>query len=224
MKKLTKVLSGLLLSMLLVSFISFTAFASENSNTVTAAQALQRLKDGNQRFVDAKMLHPDQTTEQRIKLAKAQHPFAVILTCSDSRLAPEIIFDQGLGDIFVVRVAGNISDDVVLGSVEYAVEHLGVPLVIVLGHKSCGAVSSAVSGGEIPVHINSLTNAIQPAIAIAKTQTGDLVDNTVRANVALVVQQFNASKPVLAELVHEGKVKIIGEYYDLDDGTVRPIA
>ncbi|MEI6286339.1 MAG: carbonic anhydrase [Bacillota bacterium] len=223
MKKLTKILYGVLMSALLVSFISLTALANENSTTVTAATALQRLNDGNQRFVDAKMLHPDQTTEQRIKLASGQHPFAVILTCSDSRLAPEIIFDQGLGDIFVVRVAGNISDDAVLGSVEYAVEHLGVTLVVVLGHKSCGAVSAAASGGEIPVHINSLTNAIKPAIAIAKTQKGDLVDNAVRANVSLVVQQFNNSKPVLAELVHEGKLKIIGEYYDLDDGTVRPI-
>ncbi|MFA6074679.1 MAG: carbonic anhydrase [Negativicutes bacterium] len=223
MKKLTKSLFVLLILVLLVGTVSCVLAVGENTNPVTAAIAIQKLNDGNQRFVDAKFLHPNQTTARRIELVAGQQPFAVILTCSDSRLPPEIIFDQGLGDLFVVRIAGNVVDDAVLGSVEYAVEHLGVTLVMVLGHERCGAVGAAVSGAEIPVHINSLTNAIKPALKIAKTQNGDLLDNTIRANVALVVQQFNNSKPILAEFVHDGKLKVVGAYYDMDDGTVRSL-
>ena len=182
---------------------------------------MQRLQDGNKRFVAAKLTHPEQTPARRAELAHRQQPFAVVLACSDSRVPPEIIFDQGLGDLFVVRVAGNIATDVVLGSIEYAVEHLNVSLVIVLGHERCGAVKAALKGGEQPGHINILTDALKSAVELARTQQGDLMDNAVKDNVDIVVKQLMTSKPVLAGFVGSGKLRVVGEYYDLDDGTVR---
>jgi carbonic anhydrase len=137
-------------------------------NFLTGDQALQELMNGNKRYVAAELAHPNQTAARRAEVAKGQDPFAIIVGCSDSRVPPEIIFDQGLGDLFVTRVAGNIVDDVVLGSIEYAAEHLGVPLIVVLGHKRCGAVEAAAKGGDAPVHIRSLVEAIKPAIKKAK--------------------------------------------------------
>lgn len=196
-------------------------YGNESQSAVTANEALQKLLDGNQRYTEAKATHPEQNRERREEIAKAQHPFATVLTCSDSRVAPEIIFDQGLGDIFEVRVAGNVADDAVVGSVEYAAEHLNTPLVVVLGHERCGAVEAAVKGGEIPGHIRSLTKEIKPAVEVGKKQPGDLVDNVVRINIARVVEKLKTSKPILAELVKEHKLTIVGAYYDLDDGTVK---
>ncbi|HEY4484757.1 MAG TPA: carbonic anhydrase, partial [Nitrospiria bacterium] len=122
-------------------------------------KALTMLMEGNARYVEGKMLHPNQAADRMGELAKGQHPFAVILGCADSRVPPEIVFDQGLGDLFVLRVAGNIADDAVIGSIEYAVEHLGTTLVFVLGHERCGAVSAAVEvvtkGAKVPGHIGS---------------------------------------------------------------------
>ena len=143
------------------------------------------------------------------------------MSCSDSRVPPEIIFDQGLGDLFVIRLAGNILDDAALGSLEYAVEHLGVKYIMVLGHERCGAVDAAVKGGEIPGHIGSLVKAIQPAVEKVKNLPGDLLDNAVRANVTMVVQQLKSSGPILEELVKKGDLAIAGARYDLDDGEVK---
>lgn len=143
------------------------------------------------------------------------------MSCSDSRVPPEIIFDQGLGDLFVIRLAGNILDDAALGSLEYAVEHLGVKYIMVLGHERCGAVDAAVKGGEIPGHIGSLVEAIQPAVEKVKNLPGDLLDNAVRANVTLVVQQLKSSGPIIEELVKKGALTIAGARYDLDDGEVK---
>lgn len=190
---------------------------------ISADQALQQLMDGNQRYSRHKLAHPHQDGNRLLELAKGQHPFATILSCADSRVTPEIVFDQGLGDLFVVRVAGNIIDNAVLGSIEYAAQYLGVPLVMVLGHERCGAVSAAVEGGSAPVHINSLVQAIQPAVEKAKGSSGDLIDNAVRANVQMVVSQMKASEP-LAGLVRSQKLKIVGGRYDLDKGAVEIIA
>jgi carbonic anhydrase len=156
-------------------------------------------------------------------IAAGQHPFAIILGCADSRVPPEIIFDQGLGDLFVIRVAGNILDDAILGSIEYAVEELGTALVLVLGHERCGAVAATVKHAEVVGHISTLINAIQPAVDRAKNKPGDLLDNAVRANIELVVAQLKSSMPV-ADLVLKNKLTVVGAQYNLKCGSVDLIA
>ena len=193
-------------------------------NTPSGEEALQSLMGGNMRYVGTKLTHPNQTAERRAEVAQGQHPLAVILGCSDSRVPPELIFDQGLGDLFVIRVAGNSVNDVVLGSIEYAAEHLGVGLVMVLGHERCGAVEAAVRGGEAAGHIASVIEAITPAIEKIKVRPGDPVDHAVRANVELVVGQLKSSTPVLAESVKAGRLKIVGARYALESGWVDLIA
>jgi carbonic anhydrase len=175
---------------------------------------------GNARFVSGRTAHWSALAERRVEVAQTQHPFAIVLGCADSRVGPEQVFDRTLGELFVVRVAGNVVDDDVLGSMEYGAEHLHVPLIMVLGHERCGAVSAAVQGGEAPEHIAALVKAIAPAVADAKMQSGDLVDNAVRANVHNVVAEIRKSSHVLAELEREGKLRIVGARYDLDTGEV----
>jgi len=193
-----------------------------------ARRSLKRLVEGNKRFVAGKPRHPNQGPRRRGQVAQGQHPFAVILGCADSRVPPEVVFDQGLGDLFVIRVAGNIVDDAVLGSIEYAAEHLGTRLIIVLGHAKCGAVAAAVEaaakGGSPPGHIGSLVKPILPAVDAAKGQPGDPLDNAVRANVGRMVRWLRSSEPVLAALVREGGVKVVGARYDLQSGAVQVIA
>ncbi len=183
-------------------------------------EALKKLISGNQRFAASKPIHPNQSTERRAEVSKGQKPFAVIVGCSDSRIPPEIIFDQGLGDLFVIRVAGNITDDVALGSIEYAVDHLGTQLVVVLGHGKCGAVTATVQGGGAHGHIGSIVKAISPAVKKAAGRPGDLTDNAIRANVELVVGAVSSSEPVLSALVKGGRIKVVGAYYDIDTGVV----
>ena len=187
-----------------------------------AERALSRLLEGNRRFAQSAAEHPDQSSGLRMSLSSGQHPFAVVLTCSDSRVAPELVFDQGLGDLFVVRVAGNIVDDAVIGSIEFAAAHLLVPLVLVLGHQNCGAVQAAL-GEEPEAHIKTLAEAIRPAVAKARALPGDLLDNAVRENVRLVVEQLTASHPVLAERIEARKLMIVGGRYDLGTGEVERI-
>jgi carbonic anhydrase len=183
-------------------------------------QALQRLNDGNQRFVDQKRLFPHQSLERRQEVAGGQYPLAVILGCSDSRVPPEIIFDQGIGDLFIIRVAGNIIDDMVMGSMEYAVEHLHAPLILVLGHQKCGAVEAALKGGRAHGHVNGLLEMIHPAVEKAKNLVGDPLDNAVRVHLERMVAQLKAAEPILSEAVKSGQLKIIGGYYHLDSGRV----
>lgn len=188
---------------------------------VAPAEAISKLKEGNRRYTSGNLQHPGQTTERRTELAKSQHPFAVVLSCSDSRVPPEIVFDQGLGDLFVVRVAGNVIDDHGLGSIEYAVDHLGVRLILILGHQSCGAVKAAketiTAKGKAPGHIQSLVTAIKPAVEA--TVYGDL-DATIKANVKHVVDALRSSTPILKGKVDSGEMKVIGGYYNLDTGAV----
>lgn len=187
----------------------------------TPEQAVQRLKDGNNHFVANKPEHPHVTPKWRMQLATGQHPFAIVLGCADSRTAPEVVFDQGLGDLFVVRVAGNILNDELLGSIEYAVEHLGSPLIVVLGHERCGAVKAAretvAAKAEAPGHVQSLVKAIEPAVIA--TATAD-AETTAKANVMNVVKALEGSGPILKEKVAAGKVKVVGAHYDLDTGVV----
>jgi carbonic anhydrase len=189
-------------------------------NLLNSEQALLRLKEGNERFVTKKCIHPNQSAERQAEVVKGQSPFAAILSCSDSRVPPEILFDQGIGDLFIVRVAGNILSEEILGTIEYSAEHLGIPLVLVLGHQKCGAVQAAVSGGKVPGKIQRLVEALHPAVAKAKNLSGDLVENVVRANVERTVEQLKESEPIMAELVHKGKVRVIGGYYSLETGRV----
>ena len=140
---------------------------------------------------------PDQSSEYRAALAGGQSPFAIVLTCSDSRVAPELFFDQGLGDLFVIRNAGNVLDDHVIGSMEYAVEHLHAPLIIVVGHEKCGAVSAAVAGGEIPGHLHSVIDDLAPAVELTKDLPGDKVDNAVRANAQRAAEILMHVEPIL---------------------------
>jgi carbonic anhydrase len=183
-------------------------------------EALKKLIEGNSRYVGAKPVHPDQTASVREETAKGQKPFAIVVTCSDSRVPPEIIFDQGLGDLFVIRVAGNIVDDNALGSIEYAAEHLGTRLVVVLGHERCGAVDATLKGGKAPGHIASLVKAIKPSVEKGKKEKGDPLENSIKNNTLSVAQKIRTSKPILDELVKEGKVKVVTARYDLDDGKV----
>lgn len=180
-----------------------------------------RLLAGNRRYVTGQPAHPDQAPARRQELLAGQHPFAAILSCSDSRVPPEILFDQGLGSLFVVRVAGNIVDNAVLASLEYAVEHLGVDLIVVLGHTNCGAVQAAAAGNVHEGAIARLVEAILPAVEAARVQPGNLVDNAARANVGRVAEQLRTAQPVLARAAALGELQIITAIYDLSTGIVR---
>jgi carbonic anhydrase len=185
----------------------------------TPESVLAELKAGNEHHARHQYQHPHENAARQKELTTGQHPHAEILSCSDSRVPPEIIFDQGLGDLFVVRVAGNVASDTELGSLEYGAEHLHIPVLIVLGHESCGAVTAAVQGGA-EAHIAALVNLIKPAVEKTRGQSGDPVANAVRANVQLVVQQLRTSTPILAELVAHGKLKVVGGVYSLETGKV----
>ena len=201
--------------------ISFRAHASsEAAHQINGDESLALLMDGNARFVSGEVIRPHQTGTRRAELAKGQSPVAIVLTCSDSRVAPELYFDQGLGDLFVVRNAGNVVDDHVLGSIEYAVEHLHTPLIIVVGHEKCGAVSAAVAGGHAPGHIASIVESISPAVEAAKDQSGDKVDNTVCANARRCAQQVCDAPPFLTAALQSGKVKVVAARYELATGRV----
>lgn len=187
-----------------------------------ARESLRLLTEGNARFAAGKPLHPRQGEARRAEVAPGQHPFAIIISCSDSRVPPEILFDQGIGDLFVVRVAGNVLDDMILGSVGYGASHLGIPLVVVLGHKRCGAVTVAVGGGEVPDYARGIVDELKPAVDEARKscKDGDLVEAASHANVRRVVQMLRKNSPVLARLIRAGELSVVGAYYDLDSGKV----
>jgi carbonic anhydrase len=222
--------------------------AHSDQPMVAPAEAISKLKEGNSRYTSGNQQHPhesreersymatnsyenagmtflgmtaEQASKRRSELIKNQHPFATIISCSDSRVPPEMVFDQGLGDLFICRVAGNVINDENLGSIEYSVDHLGVHLIVVLGHQSCGAVDAAretiAAKGKAPGHIQSLVTAIKPAVeATAK----DDLDATIKANVKHVVDSLRSSTPILKAKVDSGEVKVIGGYYSLDTGAV----
>lgn len=202
-----------------------TTAAAHTTTSIDAEDALKRLVDGNKRYLAGKNSAGHRTAQRRSEVAKGQHPFAVIVGCSDSRVPPEILFDQGIGDLFVVRSAGNVIDDIALGSIEYAVEHLGVQLVLVLGHERCGAVDATLKGGEIGGKLKSVVDAIKPAVdkAKAKGQTSpgcDLLCSSVKSNARMVAEKIRKASPVLTESIENGKLRVAGAYYELDSGTV----
>jgi carbonic anhydrase len=182
---------------------------------------LQQLMAGNERFASGHPLHPYQGEERRTEVAGGQEPIAIIVGCSDSRVPPEIVFDQGLGHLFVVRTAGEVVGDQAMGSIEYAVEHLHAHLVVVLGHDKCGAVKATIDGGEAPGHIGSIVQAIAPAVEKAKSEPGDLLDNAINENVLRIVEQIKTSQPILAHDVERNKLLVVGARYNLSPGTVQ---
>ncbi len=184
---------------------------------------LKKLLKGNQRYVAGHSKYPNRSPSSRKKCAQSQSPPAAVLACADSRVAPEILFDQGLGDLFVTRVAGNLSSPMILGSLEYAVEHLGTRLIVVLGHKRCGAVGAAVSGKALPGHLPSLTQPIAGAVKKTRNQPGDAVDNAAKENVRRVVKKIRTCKPLLDKRVDKGTLEVVGAFYDLDTGKVELI-
>jgi carbonic anhydrase len=204
---------------ILLLFVSVLSVGQKTEQTVSAASALAELKAGNAHHVAHRYTHPHQTSERQRELASGQHPHAQVLSCADSRVPPEVVFDQGLGDLFVVRVAGNVASDAELGSLEYGALHLHVPLLVVLGHQHCGAVTAAVEGGEAEGHIASLVTLIRPAVEATKGMPGDPVDNAVKANVEMTVKKLRSS-PIFSELIAGGKLKIVGAVYSLDTGKV----
>ncbi len=184
---------------------------------------LARLMAGNERFVNGQMRHMDQSAARRSELVAGQHPFAVIVSCSDSRVPPAVIFDQGLGQLFVVRLAGEVVDPAAIGSVEYAVEHLHVHLIMVLGHDQCGAVKAAMQPGKFSADLNAVVSRIEPAVAAARGQPGDMFTHAIDKNAELQASIL-AKNATLAADLKAGKLKIMAARYQLASGKVLLLA
>jgi carbonic anhydrase len=191
---------------------------------LTAAAALRRLLEGNARYAALKATHPNQSGIRRHELAVGQHPFATIFGCIDSRVPPEIVFDQGLGDLFVVRTAAQVVDDAVLGSIEFGTAELKIPLIVVLGHGKCGAVAAAIEAllhrDKAPAQIQYLVDGLTPAVEQTNGKPGSHLEHAVRANARLVAQRLRAA-PIIAEAVKTRAVKVVSARYDLDTGRVQ---
>ncbi|MFB0613343.1 carbonic anhydrase [Aurantiacibacter poecillastricola] len=192
---------------------------------LTPQQALDLLREGNDAFLRGEQTSVLTSAQRRLELARGQSPFAAYVTCSDSRVPPELLFGRGLGELFIIRNAGNTVDTVALGSIEYAVAQLQTPLVVVMGHESCGAVDAATKvvteNATFPGSIGRMVEPIIPAVLSVQNEEGDLLDNSVRANVRRVVGDLrNHSDPLLLEPQREGRLWVVGAYYDLDTGAV----
>jgi len=187
------------------------------ASSVAPDAALAKLTEGNKRFADSKVSTGKPTAARRAETAQTQHPFAIIVGCADSRTSPEIVFDQNLGDLFVVRTAGNLVDDYALGTIEYGVEHLGARLVVVLGHQRCGAVKAALEGESAPGHINALVRDIQPAVKAVKNKQGDALANAAHENALAVAERIRKNVEV-GEL--SSQIRVVSGYYNLDTGKV----
>jgi carbonic anhydrase len=200
-----------------LSVAALVLAADHPAASVSADAALAKLKEGNLRFATSEVSKGKPTAARRAETAQAQHPFAIIVGCADSRTAPELVFDQNLGDLFVIRTAGNLVDDHALGSIEYAVAHAGARLIVVLGHTRCGAVTAALESDHAPGHIQSLVRDIQPAVKAAKGKPGDALAAAITENARQVAAQIKA-KAALGDLAKE--VQIVSAIYDLDTGKI----
>jgi carbonic anhydrase len=190
-------------------------------------EALQKLMDGNKRFVSGTLAQKDLGDAKRKELVKGQKPFATVLTCSDSRVPPELLFDQGLGDVFVVRVAGNVVDPIALGSIEYAAEHLGSPLLLILGHSKCGAVKATLEAkGKPEGNIGAIIKKIIPAADAAKKKGGtqdEILETAIKQNIKNVYADIMKNSKIVPHLVEEGKLMIAAGEYDITTGKVEMI-
>ena len=205
------------------------AFAKETKappkpeNVLSPDAALDRLLKGNARYIDGVTKRHDFKHEREV-LSKGQNPFAAVLSCADSRIAPELCFDTTRGDVFVCRVAGNFADEEIIASFEYAVSVLNTPLIMVLGHEACGAVDATIKsikdGTTLPGHLPSLVAALRPAVEAAKDKPGDLLANAIRANVALTVDKLKGAAPILKSFADDKKIRVVGGVYELKTGRV----
>lgn len=194
--------------------------AEYDLETEEAEQALDKLMAGNENYLSGS-IKPNVGASLRKDLAEnGQHPYAIVITCSDSRVPAELIFDSSLGDIFVIRTAGNVVSDFEIGSVEYGAEHLGSPLIFVLGHSNCGAVTAATEGGEVPGMIQSIVDEIEPSVQKAKDAGAeDVLSKAVELNVINSVNKITSSE-IIKEFMEEGKVDVVGGVYDINTGTI----
>jgi len=183
---------------------------------MNSEEAMNRLKEGNARFVTGKLAEKD-VGSAREATKGGQTPFVTILTCSDSRVPPELIFDSNIGELFVIRNAGNVVEEVVLGTIEYGVEHLHTPLLVVMGHEKCGAVTAACQGGECPPNIQAIMDKIKPS----KEKCGGDVEKTVDDNMNCVIESIRSKSEIVSNLEKEGKLKIVGMKYFFEDGSVK---
>lgn len=188
------------------------ALAGVVGSAQTPSESLERLLEGNQRYVRDELIHPNHSSDRREAIAAGQQPFATILGCSDSRVAPEIIFDQGLGDLFIVRDAGNVAGPIELNSIDYSVKYLGSSLVLVLGHEGCGAVKAVMEGTT--ADIQEVAKIIRPAVKGINES-----EKAIKANVRAVVAELKRHK-IISQWIKEGKIECIGAYYHLESGEV----
>jgi len=220
-----KSLLAYLLPLCLLLFV-FSSCHREKKNDLSKSETnhtpLEKLVAGNARFSHLKPEHPDEDEPRLIEASKEQKPFAVIVSCSDSRVSPELVFDQGVGDLFVIRTAGNMIGDLELGSIEYAVEHLGVKLVVVMGHENCGAVKAFIEGGEAPGHIKAIIDSLTKEAEIKAIPVTDVnrLDDCVKANVQHGIKQLKTQSGIIREKMEKGELQLVSARYDLHDYTV----
>ncbi|MBN3874001.1 MAG: carbonic anhydrase [Nostoc sp.] len=221
-RSLFKFSAGAIGTGVLTAGLSSNLLAPEKAlaeDDITPDKALQELLDGNERFAKRKRRNPDQSYSRLVEVAKGQKPFASILGCADSRVPSEIVFDQGLGDLFVCRIAGNIATTQQIGSLEFGSLVLGSKVIMVVGHERCGAVQAAMKGDPVPGQIGSLLEAIKPSVESSKDKSGDKLENACKANILAQIKKLKSST-VLSELIKAEKLKIVGGYYDLDTGAI----
>jgi len=216
-----------MLILIVAAALASPTLATSANPGVSADEAMRVLKAGNARYVEAKLQHPHQDQARRaMTAAQGQHPLATVLTCSDSRVPAEIIFDQGIGDLFVVRVAGNVAATDEIGSSEYAVDHLAAPLVVVLGHSQCGAVTALVDDTRLPPNIANLVAPIKPAVDKAREANPQaakdvLLKAAITDNVWQAMEDMLRQSPIIREKVRDNQVQVVGALYDLDSGQVQ---
>ena len=196
---------------------SFACEKNKHAEKIKPSEAKRLLVEGNTRFVSGKPIHPRQDAALRKEIINGQHPCAIILGCADSRISPEILFDQGLGDLFVVREAGNVIDDHTIGGIEYAVEHFQVSLIVVLGHENCGAIAAARDTAVAEGHLKSLVASILPAVEATRGQDAE---STCKANIRNIVFALQTSEPLLKHLVAKGELVVLGAYYNIGSGVI----
>jgi carbonic anhydrase len=224
-RRFVAALAGVPIALAGSRWVGPVAAAPDNAATPTvpADQGLQRLLDGNKRFVAGNLTSLGNLDEDRDQVATGQSPFAVVVCCSDSRVPPELVFDQTLGQLFVVRTAGQVIDEAARGSIVYGVDYLKAPLLLVLGHSGCGAVEAALAalqGATIPGYAYRFAEGIGPAVQSVLDQPGDQLDNAIRANITMGVDQLRTAEPDLAAAVSSGQLTVAGGYYDLASGEV----
>jgi carbonic anhydrase len=208
--------------------VVFYAACSTDHTAVShpAASPIEQLLEGNIRFAGNHSVHPHESRERMEDISAGQHPIAAIVCCSDSRVPPEIIFDQGLGDLFVIRTAGNLMGGLEIGSIEYAVEHLGVKQVLVMGHKECGALKAFTEGQEVPGHIRDIVDSIKMEQEIRQIPRGDKnrLDVCIRANILHGIHQLQSQSSIIAEKIKTKELQVFGAIYDLEKGLVQLVS